>query len=126
MARKNHRTQPTKVKGNPVPDMSGASDLEDIVIAGVFSYLWHRPLAKPITKHHLQPLSKGGKGTETVPLHKICHDIIHRVFTEKELVKQYCTMELLRAAPELQEFITWVQKKEPEFFSISVRSKRKG
>lgn len=83
-----------------------------------------RILAGPVTKHHLVPISKGGKGTTTIPLHKICHDKIHRVFTEKELSKTYNTIDALRTSAQLQEFIDWIQKKEPEYYDVSVRPKR--
>jgi len=83
-----------------------------------------RPLAGPFNKHHLLPLSKGGKGTETVMLHKICHDKIHAVFTEMELKKYYNTIERLQQNEEIARFIKWVRKKEPEFYDKSVKMKR--
>ena len=33
--------------------------------------------------HHLVPNTFGGK--ETIQIHRICHDQIHAVFTEREL-----------------------------------------
>jgi hypothetical protein len=83
-----------------------------------------RPLAGPCNKHHLLPLSKGGKGTETVMLHKICHDKIHAVFTELELKKHYNTIELLQQNEEIARFIKWVRKKEPEYYDKNVKMKR--
>ena len=59
--------------------------------------LCNRRLAEPFNKHHLLPLSKGGKGTTTVLLHKICHDKIHAVFSEMELKRNYNTVEKLKA-----------------------------
>lgn len=86
--------------------------------------LCQRPLAQPFNKHHLTPLSKGGKGTTTVLLHKICHDKIHSVFTEMELKRQYNSIELLRENEALQQFLKWVVKKEPQFYDRSVKQKR--
>ncbi|RYY56550.1 MAG: HNH endonuclease [Chitinophagaceae bacterium] len=83
-----------------------------------------RPLAGPCTKHHLVPMSEGGKGTTTVLLHKICHDKIHRVFTEKELKRKYFTIELIQSDQSIREFVKWIQKKEPEYYDRSLRQKK--
>jgi hypothetical protein len=83
-----------------------------------------RPLAEPCNKHHLLPISKGGKGTETVMLHKICHDKIHAVFTEMELKKHYNTIEQLQQNEEIVRFIKWVRKREPEYYDKSVKMRR--
>jgi hypothetical protein len=69
-------------------------------------------------------LSKGGRGTSTVLLHKICHDKIHSVFTEMELKRKYNTIEKLKENEEMANFIQWVIKKEPQFYDKSVRRKR--
>lgn len=83
-----------------------------------------RPLAPPSNRHHLLPLSKGGRGTTTIFLHKVCHDKIHSVFTEMELKRHYNTMERLQQNEEIAAFIKWVRKKEPEYYDKSVRQKR--
>lgn len=83
-----------------------------------------RPLAQPYNRHHLLPLSKGGKGTTTILLHKICHDKIHSVFTEMELKRYYNSIERLKENEEIANFIKWVSKKEPQFYDKSVRKKR--
>ena len=83
-----------------------------------------RPLAEPITKHHLIPLSRGGKGTDTIPMHQICHTKIHAVLTEKELRDYYHTIERLHEQEEIQKFIKWVSKKEPTYFDKSIKMKR--
>jgi hypothetical protein len=70
------------------------------------------------------PLSQGGKGTETVMLHKICHDKIHAVFTEAELKKRYNTIEQLQQNEVIARFIKWVRKREPEYYDKSVKMKR--
>lgn len=86
--------------------------------------LCNRLLAEPSNKHHLIPLSKGGKGTTTLLMHKICHDKIHTVLTEMELKRWYHTVERLQAHPEIARFIHWVQKKEPQFYDRSARKKK--
>jgi hypothetical protein len=83
-----------------------------------------RELEPPYNRHHLMPLSKGGRGTTTVLLHKICHDKIHSVFSEMELKRHYNTIERLQENEEVAAFIKWVRKKEPEYYDKSVRRKR--
>lgn len=83
-----------------------------------------RPLAHPFNRHHLLPLSKGGKGTTTVLLHKICHDKIHSVFTEMELKRHFYSIERLKEHEEISTFLKWVSRKEPQFYDRSVRKKR--
>ena len=82
-----------------------------------------RDLAAPYNKHHLLPLSKGGKNTPTILLHKICHNKIHAVFTEMELKRHYNTIKRLQQHEEMAKFIKWVQNKEPEFYDKSVKLK---
>jgi hypothetical protein len=86
--------------------------------------LCERPLAEPMNKHHLIPMSRGGKGTPTVMMHKICHNKIHAVLAEKELMRYYHTIERLQQQEEIAKFIKWVSKKPPEFYDGSVKMKR--
>lgn len=68
-------------------------------------------------EHHLIP--KTFKGRETVRLHKICHQKIHATFSERELMQYYHTVDRLVENEEMQKFITWVQKKNPEFYDVN-------
>lgn len=74
-----------------------------------------RPLiAGPsVDEHHLTPRSQGGK--EKFLVHKICHQKIHRTFSEKELAHHYASWESLAGHPEINTFIDWVKKRPPEF-----------
>lgn len=87
--------------------------------------LCRRPLANPCNKHHLLPLSKGGKNTPTILLHKVCHDKIHTVFTEMELKRHYNTIEKLQHHEEMAKFIKWVRNKDPHFYDRSVRTNKR-
>ncbi|HEU4471622.1 MAG TPA: HNH endonuclease [Flavisolibacter sp.] len=82
-----------------------------------------RDLAEPYNRHHLLPISKGGAGTPTVLMHKICHDKIHTVFTENELKRFYHTIDRLKQHEEIARFIKWVSKKEPQFYHRSAKRK---
>jgi hypothetical protein len=86
--------------------------------------LCNRPLAEPMNRHHLLPLSKGGKGTPTLIMHKICHSKIHAVLNERELMTDYNTIGKLQAHEEIARFIKWVSKKPPEFYDGSAKPKR--
>lgn len=89
-----------------------------------FCPLCTRPLAGPCNRHHLLPISEGGAGTTTVWMHKICHDKIHAVFTEKELKRYYHTVDRLRESEEIRRFLEWIVRKEPEYYDRTVRRKR--
>ena len=83
--------------------------------------LCDRPMpVSTVSQHHLIPKSR--KGTDTVPIHKLCHNKIHSLFTEKEIERNYATLELLRLHPDIQIFVDWVRNKPPEFY---VRTKEK-
>ena len=86
--------------------------------------LCDRTLVPPFNRHHLIPVSKGGRHTETILLHKVCHDKIHAVFTEKELKRSYHTIGQLRQHEEMSRFISWIGKKEPQFYDKSIRRKK--
>lgn len=94
----------------------------DIHICAICS----RPLGKEnISKHHLIPKSRGGKDSELIEIHNICHQKIHSVFTLKELRDEYNTVEKLVENEEIIKFIKWVSKKAPEFYQRNARMKRK-
>jgi hypothetical protein len=72
-----------------------------------------------VNQRHLVPRSRNGR--ETVAVHRICHAAIHAALSEKELERQYHTMERLRDHPQLHRFIAWIRRKPPEFW---VRTRR--
>jgi hypothetical protein len=76
-----------------------------------------------IEDHHLVP--KTFKGKITVPLHKICHQKLHTVFSERELFNYYHTEERIREHSEMQTFIKWVEKKDPAFYIKSKDTKER-
>lgn len=81
-----------------------------------------------INDHHFIPKSKGGKAEDKITLHVVCHNFLHRQFTEKELMKEYNTPEKCLENESVQKFVKWVSKKDPEFkdsVKTSNRKKRK-
>jgi hypothetical protein len=81
-----------------------------------------RPLGHRVEWHHPVPKCRGGR--ETVPVHPICHRLIHRTLTNKELERGFATAEALRAQPELARFIAWVADKPADFHAPTRWSKR--
>ena len=57
-------------------------------------------------------------------MHRICHNKIHTVFSEKEMAQYFHTAERLLEHDDIRKFITWVRKKDPEFFSSHACSRR--
>lgn len=66
--------------------------------------------------HHLIPRSRGGKHSERIFIHRICHDKIHSLWTETELAREYHTVERILANEQIQAFVKWIAKMPPEFY----------
>jgi hypothetical protein len=73
-------------------------------------------------KHHLTPKQK--KGKETVIVCKTCGDQVHQLFTNKELAKEYNTIEALLSHPAMQKYVEWIQKK-PHDFTVCMKMKKR-
>jgi hypothetical protein len=67
-----------------------------------------------VNDHHLVP--RAYRGRATVRMHRICHNKIHSVFSEKELADYYHTPERLLENEEIRKFVNWVRKKDPGFY----------
>jgi len=80
-----------------------------------------RVISDPLdaNRHHLHPLSRGGKDGEVVRLHRICHVKIHSVFTEKELELKYNTIDALLKTREMKKFVKWLANKPSDFYDSS-------
>lgn len=66
--------------------------------------------------HHWIPQSKGGKKGPKSTIHRICHDKIHSIWSEKELAKVYNNADIIRNAPEMKEFLAWIANKVEDFY----------
>lgn len=80
---------------------------------GLSCFLCGRPLGSRVEWHHPVPRSRGGRHTE--PVHPICHRTIHATFTNKELERTFASAGALRAHPEIQTFLRWIEDKDPDF-----------
>lgn len=76
---------------------------------------------KSLDDHHLIP--RAFKGKEQITLHKICHRKLHSVFTEREMQHYFNTVERLTEHEEIQKFVKWIKKKDPEYYSGSKETK---
>jgi hypothetical protein len=91
------------------------------------------PLDGKITRHHLYPQKYGRKKGRrahastfpVVTLHKICHRMIHALFSEKHLAEHLNTIDALRAHPEMQVFLKFIAEKPPSFDVQVRRNKEK-
>jgi len=75
-----------------------------------------------IDDHHLIP--KTFKGREKITLHRICHNQIHALWTERELCNYYHTVKRIVEDVRMVKFILWVSKKDPDFYIKTRPSKR--
>ena len=69
--------------------------------------------------HHRIPRSRGG--TETVPVHPICHRAIHACVTNRELASTYADMDALRERDDVARFLRWIADKPPDFHAPTRR-----
>jgi hypothetical protein len=59
-----------------------------------------------ITEHHLIPENR--KESETIKLCEACHRHLHCQFSNDKLKEKYNTVESLKQADRLQEYIDWI------------------
>lgn len=90
-----------------------------------FCPICKRVLGNTIDLHHWFPKThmKGLDKGPTSILHRVCHQKIHSIWTERELYNYYNTLERVLENHEMQKFIKWVSKKEPNFIDINKETK---
>lgn len=66
-----------------------------------------------VDRHHWSPRGRGGRESDC--LHVICHRMIHRVFDEKELARDYADPESVRVHPAMAGFVRWVRRKPADY-----------
>ena len=60
-----------------------------------------------VQEHHLRPEERAT--SPTVMLCRPCHEQIHAIFTNEELRKDYDTIEKLRKADRVQDYVAWIR-----------------
>jgi len=69
-----------------------------------------------LTNHHLVPKQKKGRNEQDnyakvcIP----CSKQIHALFTNKELKREYNTIEKLKSSAKIKKWVGWVRKKNPQ------------
>ncbi|QIK79035.1 HNH endonuclease [Sphingomonas piscis] len=84
-------------------------------------WLCARPLGGRVQYHHPVPKSRGGR--ETVPVHPICHSILHKTLDNKALARIGMDVDALRAHPDIARFLGWIASKPPDFHAPTRRPK---
>jgi hypothetical protein len=84
-------------------------ELKELANAPPACPLCERPNYSP-SDHHLVPKSRGGRVTET--LCRDCHSAIHATFTNKELEREYATIDALMAHPQFARVIHHIAKQD--------------
>jgi len=68
------------------------------------------PDPQVVQEHHLRPEERAT--SPTVMLCRPCHKQIHAVFTNEELRADYDTIDALREAAQLEEYLSWIRGTE--------------
>lgn len=68
-----------------------------------------RPNRSP-SDHHLVPRTRGGKVTETIC--RDCHSAIHATFSNKQLEREYATVDALLAHEAFAKIIRFIAKQD--------------
>ena len=74
-----------------------------------------------INRHHFIPKSRGGKEQEYC--HKVCHNKLHSLWTEKELEQEFSDPKKIKEHPEIQKLVNWLKNKDPLFYIKTKDSK---
>lgn len=74
-------------------------------------------------EHHLVPATF--KGRDKVAMHIICHNTLHRTFSEREMEKYYNTIPRLMENEDIQKFVDWVKKKPDDYYSKTNETKNR-
>lgn len=80
-----------------------------------------RPLGSRVEWHHRVPKSRGG--TETIPIHPICHRAIHAHVSNQELASGFADLDALRAREDIGRFLRWIAKKPADFYAPTRRTR---
>jgi len=71
-----------------------------------------------LTVHHLIPRQKTKRKKAdpgpTINICSACHRQIHTLFDNTYLAKNLNTLEQLQQEPQMQQFLAWVKKQDPD------------
>ena len=68
-----------------------------------------------LTVHHLVPRSQAKKRQPlpTALLCAACHRQLHTLFSNRQLARELSSVEELKSRPEIQNFLRWIKKQDP-------------
>lgn len=76
-----------------------------------------------LEKHHLIPKAKHGAKLDTIFVCSCCGNQLHLLFSNKQLAKEYNTLEKILANEKIQKWVKWIRNK-PNDFSVCMRRKK--
>jgi hypothetical protein len=76
-----------------------------------------------LEKHHLIPKEKYGADMGTILVCCSCGDQIHNLFSNKQLAKEYNTIEKILDNEKIIKWVKWIRNK-PDDFRICMRRKK--
>ena len=82
--------------------------------------LCDRPLGVRTEWHHVVPRSEGG--TQTAPLHPICHRAIHAAADNATLAR-LGDLAALKTLPAITRFLKWIAHKPADFHAPTRRAR---
>jgi len=87
--------------------------------------LCRRPNLHP-SDHHLVPRCRGGEG-ETKTMCRDCHDALHSMFSNKELEREYSSVDALVAHEGFAKMIAFIAKQDGRVhFKLTKAQRRRG
>lgn len=84
--------------------------------------LCERPNHRP-SDHHLVPKCRGGKATATIC--SDCHRAIHATFNNKELEREYNTVDALLAHEEFRRMVRFIARQDGHVSIATRRDQRR-
>lgn len=81
------------------------------------------PEKKYTEKHHLIPVSKGGKHKAKGLFCIDCATQVHKLFTNTELRDTFNNVDALKSDPRVQNWIKWIRKKKT--FGTCMKTKKR-
>ena len=76
-----------------------------------------------LEKHHLIPKAKHGARLERIFVCIDCGNIIHKLFSNRELAKEYNTLEKILTNEKIIKWLKWVRK--IKYFGICMKNKKR-
>ena len=97
-------------------------ELKEQALAPSTCPLCERPNLQP-SDHHLVPRARGGKVTQR--LCQDCHSAIHATFTNKELEREYATIEALLSHEGFARIIRFIAKQDGRVRTRASQNRRR-